>query len=87
MAAGTAWFILSSLYIGTARQPRVCRSTTGGAFCTFLYNAGGGRESVRLPLLSIIYGFVDGAIAGCLFGLLHGALSHEHTAVTKQDMC
>jgi len=35
-------------------------------------------------LLGTIYGFVDGAIGGCLFGLLYQALSRSgHAAVSK----
>jgi len=34
-------------------------------------------------LLGTAYGLIDGAIAGCIFGLLYGAFSHSRTALSK----
>lgn len=34
-------------------------------------------------LLGTIYGLVDGAIAGCLFGLLYRAFTHTAAVVSK----
>jgi hypothetical protein len=34
-------------------------------------------------LLGTIYGLIDGAIAGCIFGWLYSAFSHTHAALTK----
>jgi hypothetical protein len=54
----------------------------GGAFLRMISSVYPGADTQRTlgsVLLGTIYGLVDGAIAGCLFGLLYSAFGRQHS--------
>jgi len=58
----------------------------GGAFLQMMSSVYPGADTAPTlgrVLLGTVYGFVDGAIGGCLFGLLYRAFAHTPVLSSK----
>jgi len=60
----------------------------GGEFLRMMSSVYPGADTAPTlgrVLLGIVYGFVDGAIAGCLFGLLYRAFTHTAAVLSNPE--
>jgi len=58
----------------------------GGEFLRMMSSVYPGADTAPTlgrVLLGALYGFIDGAVAGCIFGLLYDAFSRTAAAISK----
>jgi len=85
LSAATLWGF-AMLFVGLIH---LADPAYGGEFLRMMSSVYPGADTTPTlwrVLLGTAYGFVDGAVAGCLFGMLYRAFAHPATIPSRQSL-